>query len=263
MVSVKGKTALITGASSGIGEELARIHAEQGGNLVIVARNEDALNELKSELVKKYGVTVYVIKKDLSLPESPQEVFDEITKQNIQIDFLINNAGFGGIGKFHERDWEQDRKMISVNITALAALTHLFLPGFVARNEGKIMNVSSTASFMPGPLQAVYYASKSFVAFFSNAISEELADTNITVTTLKPGATESKFGAVSGMDKTMLFKKTATSRKVASDGYKAMIKGKRNIVTGFPLPLRIMCGLIPFMPQKMVLSSIRMMQEVK
>ncbi len=262
MVSVKGKTALITGASSGIGKEFAHIHAEQGGDLVIVARSKDSLEQLKSELESRHHISVYVIVKDLSKSSSPQEVYDEIKSQGITVDFLINNAGFGGVGKFHEREWEQDLAMINVNIIALTALTRFFLPEFVKRNEGKILNVSSTASFMPGPNQAVYYASKSFVTFFSNAIAEELHDTNVTVTTLMPGATESKFGAVSGMDKTVMFKKTASARTVAEDGYKAMIEGKLDIVSGFPLIMRIMSLFIPFMPKKRVLQTIRKMQEI-
>ncbi len=152
MSSQKGKTALITGASSGIGKELAFIHAEQGGDLVIVARSESALEQLKSDLEKKYSVTVTVIVKDLSKQESAQELYNEIKAQNIRVNYLINNAGFGGRGKFHEREWEQDLAMINLNIVALTALTRFFLPEMVKRNEGRILNVSSTASFMPGPL---------------------------------------------------------------------------------------------------------------
>jgi len=262
MVSIKGKTALITGASSGIGKEFAHIHAEQGGDLVIVARSKDALEQLKCELESKHSISVYVVVKDLSKSSSPKEVYDEVTEQGITVDFLINNAGFGGLGKFHEREWEQDLAMINVNITALVALTRLFLPEFVQRNEGKILNVSSTASFMPGPNQAVYYASKSFVTFFSNAVAEELHDTKVTVTALMPGATESKFGAVSGMDKSDMFKKTASARTVAEDGYNAMIKGKFDVVSGFPLIMRIMSLFLPFMPKRMVLKAIRKMQEI-
>ena len=190
------KTALITGASSGIGLEFAHIHAEHGGDLVVVARRREKLEELKSDLESKHSIKVTVIIKDLTQPEAAREVYDEVKRMGLDVEYLINNAGFGGRGKFHERRWEDDLSMINLNIVALTALTRFFLPDFVARNSGRILNVSSTACFMPGPLQAVYYASKAYVTFFSNAIAEELHDTNITVTALLPGATESEFGQV-------------------------------------------------------------------
>jgi short-subunit dehydrogenase len=187
------KVAIITGASSGIGKELARIHAERGGALVIIARRKNKLEELREELETKHRVKVKVIVKDLTEPNAAKEIYNEIKESGIEIHYLINNAGFGGRGKFHERDWETDLAMINLNIIALTALTRHFLPDFVARNEGKIMNTSSTAAMIPGPLQAVYYASKAYVTSFSNAIAEELKDTNITVTALMPGATETEF----------------------------------------------------------------------
>jgi short-subunit dehydrogenase len=262
MKTIKNKTALVTGASTGIGKELALIHAEKGGDLVVVARNREKLEDLKSQLEKNYAVNVRVIVKDLGKPEAPKEIYDEISKAGIQVDYLINNAGFGGIGKFHERDWQQDLAMINLNIIALTALTRFFLPDFVDRNEGRILNVSSTASLMPGPLQAVYYASKAFVTSFSNAVAEELHDTKITVTALLPGATESEFGRISGMDKTKLFQKTASARKVAEDGYNGMLKGKLNVITGIPAALRIMLPIIPLTPKKIVLQQVRQMQQV-
>ncbi len=131
------KTALITGASSGIGKEFAHIHAEQGGDLVIVARREDKLNALKTELEKKYGVKVMVIAKDLTLPEAASEIYEEVKQAGVEVNYLINNAGFGGRGKFYERAWEQDLAMLNLNIVALTALTRFFLPDFVKRNEGK------------------------------------------------------------------------------------------------------------------------------
>ena len=259
---MSNKVALITGASSGIGKELAHIHAEKGGDIVIVARSKDKLEQLKTELESKHGVQVKIIAKDLGKPEAPKEIYDWIKKEGIQIEYLINNAGFGGRGKFHERDWESDLAMINLNITALTALTRFFLPDFVARNGGKILNVSSTASYMPGPLQAVYYATKAYVTFFSNAIAEELHDTNITVTNLMPGATETEFAAVSGMDKTSLFNNTVSARSVAEDGYNGMIKGKLDVVSGLKPALKIMTVLLPFMPKRMKLKQVRQMQEV-
>ena len=262
MKSSERKTALITGASTGIGKELAMIHAEKGGDLVIIARNREKLDDLKTELEKKHSARVMVIAKDLSQPEAPQEIYNEVKKAGVKVDYLINNAGFGGHGKFHERTWEQDLTMINLNVVALTALTRFFLPDFVKRNSGKILNVSSTASFMPGPLQAVYFATKAYVTFFSNAIAEELYDTGITVTNLMPGATETEFARVSGMDKTNLFEKTVSARSVAEDGYKGMMHGKLDVVSGLTFPQKIMMGMIPFTPKKMLLKQVRQMQEV-
>ncbi len=213
------RVALITGASSGIGKEFAHIHAEKGGDMIIVARRADKLETLKQELEEKYKVQVMAIAKDLTASEVPKEIYDEVSKAGIQVDYLLNNAGFGGHGKFHERAWEQDLAMINLNIIALTALTRFFLPGMVERNQGKILNVSSTASFMPGPLHAVYFATKAYVTFFSNAIAEELLDTNVTVTALLPGATETDFAQTSGMENTDLLKKSVTARAVAEDCY--------------------------------------------
>lgn len=256
-------TALITGASSGIGKELAIIHAKKGGNLVLVARREDKLKSLKQELESAYNIKVKLIAKDLSDLTTPQEIYDEILQKGIEIEILINNAGFGALGKFHELDLNRQIAMINLNVTSLTALTRLFLPDFVKRNSGKVLNTSSTASFMPGPLQAVYFATKAYVTFFSNALSEELRDTNVTVTNLMPGATESEFGATSGMDKTEMFQQTVTSKSVAVDGYEGMLKGKIDVISGLTFGQKAMMAMIPFMPKKMVLKQIRQMQEVK
>ena len=256
-------TALITGASSGLGKEFAKIHASNGGDLIIVARRIQKLNTLKTELENEYGIQVKVIAKDLTLPSSPKEIYEEVTKNGIHINYLINNAGFGGHGKFYERAWEQDLAMINLNVTALTALTRLFLPDFVNRNQGKILNVSSTASFMPGPLQAVYFATKAYVTFFSNAIAEELYDTNITVTNLMPGATETEFAKTSGMDKTNLFEKTVSAYSVAKDGYEGMLRGKLDVVSGLTFGQNLMMKSIPFTPKKVLLKQIRKMQEIK
>ncbi|TYA71629.1 SDR family NAD(P)-dependent oxidoreductase [Seonamhaeicola marinus] len=257
------KVALITGASSGIGKELAFIHAEKGGDLVLVARREDKLKQLKAEIEQKHNVSVVVIAKDLSDINAPQDIYDEVKQQGIQLEVLINNAGFGALGKFHELSIERQIAMINLNVTALTSLTRLFLPEFINQNKGKILNTSSTASFMPGPLQAVYYATKAYVTFFSNALSEELHDTNVTVTNLMPGATESEFGSTSGMDKTEMFQKTATANSVALDGYNGMLNGKIDVISGLTFSQKIMMKMLPFMPKRMLLKQIRKMQEVK
>lgn len=256
------KTALITGASSGIGKELAHIHAEKGGDLIIVARSGDKLKALKAELEGKHNIKVLCITKDLTLSSAPQEVYNEVKQAGIEVEYLINNAGFGGLGKFHEREWEKDMAMINLNIVALTALTRLFLPDMVKRNSGRILNVSSTAGLMPGPLQAVYYATKAYVNSFSNAIAEELHDTNITVTSLQPGATETGFGSISGMDKTVMFKKTASARSVAQDGYDGMMDGKLDVISGLSFMNKLMISMIPLLPKKMALKQVREMQEV-
>ena len=256
------KVALITGASSGIGKELAHIHAEKGGDLILVARRLNKLNQLKEELELKHSIKVMVIAKDLSLPEAPYEIYKEVNHLDVEVDYLINNAGFGGRGKFHERDWDRDLTMINLNVVALTALTRFFLPDFVRRNKGKILNVSSTASLLPGPLQAVYYATKAYVTSFSNAIAEELHDTDITVTALLPGATETEFAQTSGMDQTNLFDNTFTARSVAEEGYDGMVSGKLDVKTGLTFAQRMMMASIPFTPKKMLLSQVRKMQEV-
>jgi len=257
------KAALITGASSGIGKEFAYIHAAQGGDLVIVARREQVLLDLKAEIEQKHAVQVKVIAKDLTAPDAAKEVFDEVKAAGIEIEYLINNAGFGGRGKFHERAWEQDLAMINLNITALTALTRYFLPEMVQCKRGRILNVSSTASLVPGPLQAVYYATKAYVTSFSNAVAEELHDSPVTVTALLPGATETEFAKTSGMDKTDLFSNTFSAESVAKSGYQAMLKGKLNVKSGLTFGQRMMMSLAPLMPKKMILKQIRKMQEVK
>lgn len=257
------KTALITGASSGLGKEFAKIHAAKGGDLVLVARSEDKLNELKKELEEQYKISVKVIVKDLTEPNAPKEIYEQLKTDKISVQYLINNAGFGGIGKFSERDLQSDLSMINLNIVALTALTHYFLQDFVKNNDGKILNISSTASLIPGPLQAVYYATKAYVTSFSDALAEELHDSNITVTSLLPGPTETQFGRISGMDKTPAFYKTASAKDVAQAGYKGMLNGKLNVIAGVPFPMRVMLALRAFIPKRLVLKQVRLLQEVK
>lgn len=256
------KVALITGASSGIGREFARIHAARGGDLILVARSMDRLKALQLELKAIYGVEVVIIPRDLTERDAAWEIYSLISRETIKVDYLINNAGFGGHGKFHERKWETDLAMINLNVVALTALTRFFLMDFVRRNEGKILNVSSTASLLPGPLQAVYYATKAYVTFFSNAVAEELRDTNITVTTLLPGATKTGFAKASGMDRTNLFAKTADPYSVAEDGYNGMLQGKLDVVSGLTTSQKFMMNMIPLTPKKMLLRQVRQMQEI-
>jgi len=259
---MKNKTALITGASSGIGKEIAKIHAAIGGHLVLVARSHNRLLALKSELESAHKIKVYTIEKDLSKPNATKEVYDEVKNEGLIIDYLINNAGFGGLGKFNERALNEEVSMINLNVLALTTLTHYFLQDFVMKNEGKVLNVSSTASLIPGPLQAVYYATKAYVTSFTNALSEELHDKNISVTNLMPGPTDTKFGEVSGMDKTTMFKNTVSARSVAEAGYNGMLEGKLNVISGLSFSQKMMTALLPFAPKKLVLKQVRKMQEV-
>jgi uncharacterized protein len=254
------KTALITGASNGIGKELAIIHAKNKGDLVLVARRMNLLEELKTELEKQFGISVKLIAKDLSKREAAKEIYDEIKAEGIQIDYLINNAGFGGYGKFHERSAGDDLSMIDVNVVSSTMLSKYFLPDMVKRNSGKIMNVASTAAFMPGPLQAVYFATKAFVISLSQALADEVSDTNVTITALCPGATATGFAKKADIENTALFKKAASAESVALKGYNAMLKGKRVIITDGPQKFLIKF-LIPFAPMKMVMKVTRKLQE--
>lgn len=257
------KTALITGASSGIGEQIAHLHAKTGGNLILVARTESKLVELKKLLEGKYNISVHVIVKDLSFPNASKEVYEETCDLDLKVDYLINNAGFGLLGMFEEIDLKKHHSMIQLNITAVTELTHYFIRDFKLRNTGKVLNVSSTASLVPGPLQAVYFATKAYVTSFSNALYEELSETQITVTNLMPGATETQFGKVSGMDKTDLFSSTASPLKVASDGYKGMLNGKLNVISGITFSQKILNLFMPFIPKKIILKQIKDMQSIR
>lgn len=254
--------ALITGASSGIGRELARIHAEKGNDVIAVATNTERLQSLKDELERSHGISVMTITKDLTVERAGREVFDTIRQEGIEIEYLINNAGFGGQGKFHERAWESDLAMIRLNIIALTELTRLFLPGFVARDSGRVLNTSSTASLVPGPLQAVYFATKAYVTSFSNAVASELHDSKVTVTNLMPGATETGFARTSGMEKTDLFAKMVSARSVAEDGYNAMMRGDLDVISGLSSSQRMMLRFAPFVPRHMIMDQVRKGQEV-
>ena len=254
-------TALITGASGGIGLELARIHASKGDHLVLVARSADKLSALKKDLEAAQKITVHNIAKDLSQPGAAQEVFDETKAAGITVDYLINNAGFGDFGFFHERDWNKQQQMINLNITALTHLTHLYLKEMITRRSGRIMNVASTAAFQPGPTMAVYYATKAYVLHFSEAVNNEVKDKGITVTALCPGATESGFQEAAAMQESRLVKgrKLPTSKEVAQYGYKAMMAGKPVAVHG--LLNSIMAGSVRFMPRNWVVAVTRKVQD--
>jgi uncharacterized protein len=260
-MSQRASTAVITGASGGIGLEIAKLFVKAGHNVVLVARSADKLNALAESLQKEYSGTVLVLPKDLAAPDASSEVFDWCTQKGLQVDYVVNNAGFGDYGFFHESDWPKQEQMIQLNINTLTQLTHLFLPGMVARKKGRILNVASTAAFQPGPTMAVYFATKAYVLHFSEAISNELKGTGVTVTALCPGATESGFQAAAAMEESRLVKgkRLPSSAEVAQYGYKAMMAGKVVAIHGF-LNTLLVTG-VRFAPRNIVLKMARAMQE--
>jgi uncharacterized protein len=257
------KTALITGASSGIGLELARIFASKGINLIIVSRNVIELAKLGTELSEKYNIYVEEIEKDLSVPGAAKQVYDNVTSLDFDIDYLVNNAGFGDYGLFHMSDWDKQERMINVNMLALTQLTRLFLPGMVERKSGRIMNVASTAAFQPGPLMSVYYATKAYVLYFSEAIANELEGTGVTVTALCPGPTKSGFQKAANVEHSKMFNKESipSSKKVAEYGYKAMMKGKRVAIQG--VVNKELVFFSRHAPKKFVLNTVKKVNESK
>ena len=253
-------TALITGASSGIGEEFARIHAARGGDLVLVARRQNHLEALAEELRQAHGVAVLVIACDLTDAAAPAHVLKTTREAGIEITTLINNAGFGGRALFHEQDLERQLKMIDLNVRALTELTHLFVQDMVARKAGRILNVASTAGLIPGPLQAVYFASKAYVVSFSQALTEELSDTGVTVTALCPGGVNTAFFDKADMRTLAMVKEAASADEVARFGYEAMEKGKLLVIND--ARLRFMLNwLTPITPRKLLLKISRRFME--
>jgi short-subunit dehydrogenase len=228
------RTALITGASSGIGLELAHLFARDGYRLVLVARNRGALRELGDELQSRYSIQVRISPKDLAHPASPGELHQELQEAGIVLDVLVNNAGFGAAGPFLDTNWNDEAEMIQVNITALTHLTKLFLPQIRAR-EGKVMNVASVASFLPGPFMSIYYASKAYVLSFTEALAEELSGTGTTVTCLCPGPVVTGFQKRAGTGNAGVARGPLLLdvRDVARIGYEGMKQGKRIVIPGW------------------------------
>lgn len=252
--------ALITGASAGIGRELARRFAAGGHDLILSARRADELRLLAYDLSKDHGASCHVIPADLADPAAPQHLFDDATARGLTVDVLVNNAGFGVYGPFVGADAARLLAMIQVNVTALAHLTRLFLPGMVQRGHGRVLNVASTAAFQPGPLMAAYYASKAFVLSLSEALSEELRGTGVTVTCLCPGPTRTEFVDAAGMDGVAIFDTPAvmTATAVAEAGYLATLRGKRLAVPGWLNKLG--AATAPFVPRFLLLPIVRRLQ---
>lgn len=257
----KTYAALITGASSGIGKELTRIHASYGGDCIIVGRNIKELNKLKKDLEALYSVDIVVIKQDLLKPNAAKTIIDKVKKSKLKIDLLINCAGVGGLGQFHERSIDDEINMINLNIKFLTEITHQVLECMTSRNEGQILNVASSAALVPGPKQAVYFASKAYVRSFSLALSKELEDYNIQVSCLLPGATDTKFASNANLEKSNLFSNPASVYKVALDAYNGLQKGKLEIYSGVPLKDRISFKFLSIAPHKIVLNQVSKLHE--
>jgi hypothetical protein len=256
-------TALVTGASSGIGLELARLFAKGGHDLILVARNEPKLNELALYLGGMYRCKVEVISADLSQPEVPEALVDELARRGLTVDALVNNAGFGESKLFAEQDLRRIMEMIQLNMTTLTHLTRLILPRMIAARKGRILNVASTAAFAPGPLMAVYYASKAYVLSFSEAIANELKGTGVTVTALCPGPTRTGFATAAGVTNTNLFHTPGVmdAAPVAEAGYRGCMKGKAVVIPG--LLNKVLVWVIALSPRWAVTPISRRLQERK
>jgi short-subunit dehydrogenase len=252
--------ALITGASTGIGREYAYLCAEQGFDVVLVARSEGKLQALAADIHEKTGRQAYVFARDLSQPNAPQELFNDVVCTKISVEVLVNNAGFGAVGKFWELNATEQMEMVQLNINALTMLSRYFLPDMVANKRGMILNIASTAAFQPGPLMAVYFASKSFVVSFSEALHNEAKDFGVTVTCLCPGPTTTEFNERAKMNPKMFAKSNAMDAKtVAQIGWDAMKAGKSTVVAGGKNAM--MAFLVRFVPAQFAAGIARKFAE--
>lgn len=238
---------LITGASSGIGYELAKRFAKNGHDVILVARQENKLVQLARELEKKYPIHARVMAIDLSRPDAANEISKWIKDKSLTVDYLVNNAGFYVKGPFAETSWEEEMKLIQLQCLNHTRLTKLLLPDMLKRNRGGILNVGSTGSFVPGPFNAVYCAVKSYVLSFSEAIAEEVSGTGITVTAMCPGGTRTAFQDLENRGRSIFFQVMDPSR-VAAIGYKALMKGKRVVVPGMANKMQVF--ILRFIPRK-------------
>jgi short-subunit dehydrogenase len=253
------RTALVTGASSGIGRELALIFARNGYDLVLVARSRQALEDVAAQ-ARPLGVTTKVIPADLARPEAPDLIKAELDAASTVVDILVNNAGFAMYGPFIDANPQTEREMIQVNVATLTQMTRVFLPGMVERHSGRILNLSSLAGFMPGPLMAVYYATKAYVLSFSEALANELRGTGVTVTALAPPATSSGFQRRAAMEDSKLMQgRIMDARTVAEAGYRGLMGGKAVVVPG--LSAKLLTLSVRLSPRWMVTRIVRRMQD--
>ena len=258
---MKNKWALITGASSGIGKELAIVHARKGGNLVLIARRERELQELKDFLIRDYGIAVCIFPIDLTESGAIPKLIRFTEEQGIHVDVLMNNAGFGAFGLFADSQIARNSNMVDLNIKVLIELTHALIPGMKSRGSGYIFNTASTAGFLPGPWQATYFATKAFVLSFTEALAYELKDSGISVTALCPGPVKTEFEKVAGMEGGKLFDKAMSAKLTAERGYRAMERKKVIFISDYPLvfPLRF---LLPFIPKRWQAAIISRVQKM-
>ncbi len=253
------ETVLITGASGGIGKELAILFAKDGFNLVLVARSKENLMKVKNEIESFSDGSIQIYSKDLSKEDEIIALQNELSSNNIQIDYLVNNAGFGLFGEFVNTSLDEELNMIDLNIRTVTHLTKLFLKGMVERNKGGVMNIASTAAFQPGPLMSVYYATKAYVLSFSEALSNEMKGTNVKITAVCPGATETNFGNRASMNESKLFQSGVGNVKdVARIAYEGFNKGKTIVIPG--TTNKVLANSVRFMPRKMVTSVVRYIQ---
>jgi short-subunit dehydrogenase len=251
---------LITGASVGIGFELARVFARNGYDLILVSRRADALEAVAGRLEGEFKIRAATLALDLLDAGSPQRLFDHCQNENLPVEILVNNAGIGFGGEFGERDIQRQLDTIRLNVTALTHLTGLFLPRMIQRRSGRILNVASTAGFQPGPLMAVYYATKAYVLSFSQALAEELRNTGVTVTALCPGPTKTEFAAAADIESTRLFNAVvADAAGVAQFGYEATMQGKRVAIPG--MMNKIVAQSNRFAPRILTTKLVRLLQE--
>ena len=255
------KTALITGASAGIGRDFAHEFASHGYDVVLVARSVDKLEALAKEITAKHSVKAIALGADLEKPTGVAELVKSLGERGLVIDALVNNAGFGLLGEFSKQPLERNLAMIALNITALTELTGRLVPGMVKRGYGEVLNVASTASFQPGPLMSVYYATKAYVLSFSEAIANELAGQGVKVTALCPGPTQTEFAKAADLHGTRLFEggNVMTSAKVAQIGFEALQRGKRVVIPG--ALNKMMAASVRFSPRNLVTAVTRRMQE--
>jgi uncharacterized protein len=255
------RTALVTGASGGIGYELAKLFAKDHFNLVLTARSGEKLNQVAAGLRDQFGVAAKTVALDLATAPAARILFDHLQGEGVEVDVLVNNAGFGVFGEFAEMPEEDVLGQIHLNVAALTHLTRLFLPRMVARRDGKIMNVASTAAFQPGPLMAVYYATKAYVLSFSEALANEVAGTGVTVSCFCPGATDTGFQKRAGIENSRLFKKIGAMNveRVARDGYRGLMAGKTVVISGTRNWL--VAKSVRFAPRKWVTAVSRWVAE--
>ena len=255
------KYALITGGTSGIGYELAKLFAKDGYNLVIAARDENELENTSAELERNFGIDVVTFSKNLFDPENAFDLYNEIILKGIQIDVLVNDAGQGHYGEFVDTDIHRELSIIQLNISSLVVLTKLFLQDMVKRGEGKILNLSSIASKIPGPFQSVYHGTKAFVQSFTEAIRNEVKDSGVIITALLPGATDTDFFNKADMEESKIVQegKLADPAEVAKDGYDALMKGDDMIISGFKNKVQVAMGNV--LPDSAVAEKVHKQQE--